>query len=259
MPDWSSGGRQTESFRLTAVITISAAARTRGESPARSGHLSVEEINTRILLLGQHGSGKGTLGQALERVDGYLFISAGSLIRRELAERVADAIGTELAAGRDAPPELSYSLLREAIASTAASAGTLVLDGFPRHPDQIGRLRDALSGDPDLILVLDAPTALLVHRIRTRLVCGRCDRVYGAEVWPTTPSVCDDCAVDLSRRAEDDDTQAIARRHEVWTREGAAILQALQPLAPVVRVDASKPPDGVLDAARLAIAALQGC
>jgi hypothetical protein len=65
--------------------------------------------------------------------------------------------------------------------------------------------------------------------------------------------------VDLSRLAEDDDTQTIARRHEVWTREGAAILQALQPLAPVVRVDASKPPDGVLDAARLAIAALQGC
>jgi adenylate kinase family enzyme len=165
----------------------------------------------------------------------------------------------ELAAGRDAPPEFSYSLLHEAVQAMPTADGTLVLDGYPRHADQIGRLREAISGIPDLVLALDAPTALLVHRIRTRLVCGQCDRVYGEATPPTSPSVCDDCAVDLGRRAEDDDAQAIARRHEVWTREGAAILQALDPLAPVIRVDASRSPDGVVDAARVVIATRRGC
>jgi adenylate kinase len=209
-------------------------------------------------LLGQHGSGKGTLGQTLERAHGYHFISAGSLIRREVARRGIGTVRTELAAGRDAPAELSYSFLGEAVEVSPASAEALVLDGFPRHADEIDRLCKAIGGIPDLVLVLDAPTALLVHRIRTRRVCTRCDLVYGVAVPPGRPAVCDGCTSELSRRPEDDDAQAIARRHEVWNREGAAILVKLGAIAPVVRVDASRSPGAVADAARDAIAGVQG-
>lgn len=204
--------------------------------------------------MGQHGAGKGTLGQQFERTEGYGFISAGNLLRQDIARhdlREAE-IASRLAQGKDAPEDLTYSLLRESMVK--AGDRSLVLDGFPRHANQIERLQRAIGGDPDLAVVLEAPTHLLVHRIQTRLVCTNCCAVYGPAVPPSVPGVCDVCRQELIRRPEDITGDSMIERHKVWTREGRAIVDGLAKVTCVIRIDASKSPEDVLNAVRAAIA-----
>jgi adenylate kinase len=203
-------------------------------------------------LLGQHGSGKGTLGQQFERTEGYTFISAGDLLRRDAVRRGEEDIASRLAVGQDASEDLTYSLLRESMAQ--AGPRSVVLDGFPRYARQIELLRRSIDGDPDLAVVLEAPTELLIHRIQTRLVCSGCRAVYGQAVPPAIPGLCDVCGSELIRRPEDTNIGSMIDRQTVWAREGSAILDALADLTRVIRVDASKSPGEVRQAVRAAIA-----
>lgn len=204
-----------------------------------------------ILLLGQHASGKSTLGRELARRDQILFLSAGELIRTETAlgypslQHIAD----DVAAGKDAPEDFSYGLLSRALAD-APSAGSLVLDGYPRYATQIARLQAVLGGPPEAAVLLEAPTEVLVHRSRTRVICGDCHEIYGEAVAPARAGQCDVCGGALINRPEDDDVGVIANRHRVWQKEAEAIVLGLQRHSKIVRIDATQIPERVVEQVR---------
>jgi adenylate kinase len=206
----------------------------------------------RILLLGQHGSGKSTLGRELARRDQALFLSAGELIRAETGrgspslQRIAD----DVADGKDAPEELSYGLLSRALESDAASGRSVILDGYPRHAAQIARLHAVLGRPPEVAVLLEAPTALLVHRSRTRAVCTDCHEIYGEVLPPAHAGECDVCGGGLINRPEDDDIDVITRRHRVWQKEAQAIVRGLEQLSPIFRIDATQSPQRVFERVR---------
>jgi len=204
-----------------------------------------------ILLLGQHGSGKSTLGRELARRDHVLFLSAGELIRAETAggspslRRIAD----DVADGKDAPEEFSYGLLSRALSDTP-SGRTVVLDGYPRYATQIARLNEVLGRPPEAAVLLEAPTELLVHRSRTRAICPDCHEIYGEMIAPTRAGECDLCGGGLINRPEDDDVDVITRRHRVWQKEAHAIVLGLEQLSQVFRIDASQTPQRVFEQVR---------
>jgi adenylate kinase family enzyme len=152
-----------------------------------------------------------------------------------------------IAAGGDAPETLSYSLLDKEIRARPGKYPSVVLDGFPRYARQMDRLIRALGQHPDAAIVLEAPTPLLVHRIRSRLICAECGAIYGDAVPPLAQGRCDFCDGRLRHRDEDHDPTAIAERHKVWDREGADIVERLEQLCPVVPIDASRSPVDVLE------------
>ena len=202
-----------------------------------------------ILLLGQHSSGKSTLGRELARSKQALFLSAGELIRAEITRGSPSGklIADDVADGRDVPEELSYGLLSRALESDASSRGLVVVDGYPRHATQITRLHAVLGRPPEAAVLLEAPTELLVHRSRTRTVCPTCHEIYGEAIPPTRTGECDVCDGQLTSRPEDVDVDVIVRRHRVWQKEAQAILAGLRQRSRIFRVDVTQSPQRVFE------------
>jgi adenylate kinase len=194
-----------------------------------------------VLLIGQQGVGKSTLGHALQELRSVRYVSGGALIRREIAAeteiglRIRDPIN----AGERIPPELMYELLgRELDGRTTEH---LVLDGFPLEAREHGEMI-AVVGEPDAVLLLDGvPTDELVQRIERRLECPKCYRTF----VDREQDRCPDCDAALEGRPEDADLEKIQRRHRRWVGAREGLIGLYDGIGILTRIDARRPPDEV--------------
>ena len=90
-----------------------------------------------MIFSGGPGSGKGT--QCARIVEEFRFkhISAGDLLRQEVAKETEQGkvIQEIMTQGKLVPPEITVTLLRQAILSNKEAVGFLI-DGFPRELSQ---------------------------------------------------------------------------------------------------------------------------
>lgn len=162
-----------------------------------------------ILLLGPQGSGKGTQGQRLAAELGMPFVSAGELLREEVAS--GSELGVKIKAiidpGNHVPPEMVGGLFDRRLERDDAKQG-LVIDSYPRNLDQLAVLQKNLV--PDLVIVLDITDDVGVERLVGRFQCPE------GHIWnvrtnpPKTEGVCDQDGLPLSQR--DDETEEAIRR-----------------------------------------------
>jgi adenylate kinase len=102
--------------------------------------MQIKEI---ILMIGPPGSGKGTQGRLLAQKIGYGYVSMGQTLR-EYAKKdtnLAKMIKTAIDTGKIIPDDWIKQIFLESVLSFHHEQG-LVLDGFPRDPDQIYLLED---------------------------------------------------------------------------------------------------------------------
>ncbi len=127
----------------------------------------------RVIMLSAPGAGKGTHGRWLRLHTGAAHISAGDLLRAEVA-RGSD-LGLQVAAyterGDLVPDELIFSILAPVVVAAARETGGYVLDGFPRTMPQA--LRAAQFGADlalasNAVIYLTAPEEELVSRLLDR-------------------------------------------------------------------------------------------
>jgi adenylate kinase len=127
----------------------------------------------RVIMLSAPGAGKGTHGRWLRLHTGAAHISAGDLLRAEVA-RGSD-LGLQVAAyterGDLVPDELIFSILAPVVVAAAKETGGYVLDGFPRTMPQA--LRAAQFGADlalasNAVIYLTAPEEELVSRLLDR-------------------------------------------------------------------------------------------
>jgi adenylate kinase len=122
------------------------------------------------LIFGPPGSGKGTQAARIEKDFGLRHLSTGEILRAE-AERGGE-LGNQ--AARMAKGELVPDDLVERIVETRLreeGAADLLLDGFPRTPDQARVLDSMLAAGGravELVLVLEVPEEELVRRLLHR-------------------------------------------------------------------------------------------
>lgn len=132
-----------------------------------------------VLVAGRPGAGATTQCARLAADFGFVHISAGDLVRAEIAERAAaaggagtidadtEALAAALKAGAAPPDDLVLALVRDAVAAAAPRRRFLV-DGFPASPAQADALPGIFGGQPSAVLLLDAPAAVCKARLQRR-------------------------------------------------------------------------------------------
>jgi adenylate kinase len=127
----------------------------------------------RVIMLSPPGAGKGTHGRWLTQQTGAAHISAGDLLRAEVAS--GSDLGRQVAAyterGDLVPDELIFRILAPVVVAAARDTGGYVLDGFPRTMPQA--LRAAQFGadlalTSNAVIYLTAPEEALVSRLLDR-------------------------------------------------------------------------------------------
>ncbi|MGO1770973.1 MAG: adenylate kinase [Microbacterium sp.] len=169
---------------------------------------------TRLLIVGPQGSGKGTQGAVVAGAYGVPVVSTGDIFREnirndtELGRRVKEITS----AGDLVPDELTGEIVRDRLSQPDAQAGFL-LDGYPRNGAQVADLDGFLSGrgeSLDAVILLEVPREESISRLTLR-----------AE----------------KEGRDDDTTDAIAKRLDIYESETAPIVDIYSERGVLDRID----------------------
>ena len=178
-----------------------------------------------VFVLGGPGSGKGTQCAKLVEAFNYLHISAGDLLRAEVASGspTAELINGYIKEGKIVPSSITVALLSKAIESSEQD--TVLVDGFPRALDQIDEFKRVTKLDCDFVLFFDCPEDLLTQRLLKR--------------------------GETSGRA-DDNLESIQKRFTTFREQSYPVVEQYGKLNKVRRVDSSQgTPDGVFQKVKI--------
>ncbi len=127
-----------------------------------------------LLLLGAPGSGKGTQGQILAQIPGFVHLSSGDLFRSlDPGSELGKLFREHSDRGQLVPDDLTIRVWRDHVQSLIDSGryrpatDFLVLDGIPRNPNQLSQL----SASVDILHVfhLSCPNReVLIQRVAGR-------------------------------------------------------------------------------------------
>lgn len=185
-------------------------------------------IETRIVVLGPPGSGKGTCAGFIGKMYGIPVIRTGDMLREAAAEGTEHGRVTKgyMDRGELVPDEIVILIVEERLNRPDCDDG-FILDGFPRNLVQAEAL-DRILGEMGVSLthvlniVADAET--IINRLSLRRSCPRCGAVYHLKNNPPEmDEICDECGAKLIQRS--DDTEEIIRhRFEVYEEKSRPLL-----------------------------------
>lgn len=181
---------------------------------------------TNILAFGPNGSGKGTQGAIVKEKYGVDHIESGAIFREHIKG------GTELGMkakeyidkGDLVPDDITIPMVLETLAKSKENGW--LLDGFPRSKAQAEALDKSLSEagmklDYVIEIVLDRQIAK--ERIMGRRLCANDNNhpnhIAFDAIKPVEKDgklVCRVCGGELSARADDQDEDAINKRHDIY-------------------------------------------
>ena len=179
----------------------------------------------RLILFGAPGSGKGTMGDFIQRDFNFLKISTGDILR--------NAVQQDSVAGRQAksfvesgglvPDELVIELVRRRL-SRGDLDGGYVMDGYPRTLAQAEALSLIASASEKAIFI-EVTEAEAVERLLSRLTCSACGAIYNLiSKPPKNTGTCDLCRGRVERRT-DDNEEAIRQRFRVYAERTMPVIE----------------------------------
>ncbi len=186
-----------------------------------------------VLFFGPNGSGKGTQGAILKDKYNIAHIESGAIFRENIKG------GTELGkkaksfidAGDLVPDDITIPMVLDRLQKDDCKGGWL-LDGFPRNKVQAEKLNEALEkADMKLTYVIEM---LLDREIAKARIMGR--RLCAAdnnhpnnvdiEAIKPDGDKCRVCGGELSMRDDDQDEEAINKRHSIYYNDVDGTLAA---------------------------------
>ncbi len=176
-----------------------------------------------ILFFGPNGSGKGTQGAIVKDKYKLPHVESGAIFRENISK------GTELGAKAKAyidrgdlvPDEITIPMILDRLKQADCKKGWL-LDGFPRNKNQAIKLDEALKAanmglDIVVEIILDRETAK--NRIMGRRLCvkdnNHPNNIYIDAIKPNGDK-CRVCGSELKTRSDDQDEDAINKRHNIY-------------------------------------------
>lgn len=175
-----------------------------------------------IIFISPPAAGKGTQSKFLSEEYNIPHISAGDLLRDEVAS--GSELGLELKAIMDAGKlvglEDILKLLENRLSKDDCKNG-YILDGYPRDMAQAKayeELLERLNMKLGHVIFLDIDKELAVKRTLSRLICPNCGSSYNLEVEEVKPKkdgICDRCGNSLKHRS-DDNEETILKRFDTY-------------------------------------------
>ncbi len=169
-----------------------------------------------IVLIGAPGAGKGTQARLLDERKGIPQISTGDMFRemKNSDTPLAREVQAIMASGKLISDDLTYKIVRERT-SKPDTAGTYVLDGYPRTAVQAEQLEELAKeqGKEIEAIEVDVPKEELMKRLTGRRSCPVCGEIYNIySKPPKTDGVCDiHPDAELQHRADDDEEKVKVR------------------------------------------------
>ncbi|OMO85835.1 Adenylate kinase [Corchorus capsularis] len=119
-------------------------------------------------VLGGPGSGKGTQCIKIVETFGFKHLSAGDLLRREIACNTADGamILDTIKEGKIVPSEVTVKLIQKEIESS--DNHKILIDGFPRSEENRIAFEKIVGAEPNIVLFFDCPEEEMVKRVLSR-------------------------------------------------------------------------------------------
>ena len=199
-----------------------------------------------ILIFGPNGSGKGTQGDLIMAKYGASHIESGVVFRKHIGE------GTDLGMqakgymdkGELVPDEITIPMIL-AILKEQGEKGWL-LDGFPRNMEQARKLKEALEAanmDLDYVVEIILDRDVARNRIMGRRLCAtnnnHPNNIFIDAIKPEG-DICRVCGGALSARADDQNADAINKRHDIYYNTEDGTLAAAYYFKDIVKAGTSK-------------------
>jgi adenylate kinase len=202
-----------------------------------------------LVLLGKQGAGKGTQASRLAEHYGVLHLATGDLFRAAINE--GTPLGKEAQSFMDrgelVPDDIVIGVVEEVFEKSDAVKQGFVLDGFPRTVPQAERLEKVLDAFPlDVVIDLDVPTEIVLHRIAGRRVCVQCQTPYHVDSPPKEDWICDVCGGEVVQR-DDDTEEAVMRRLELWEIQTLPLIHFYRRRGLLAHVDGTGDSDDVFE------------
>lgn len=179
-----------------------------------------------ILTFGPNGSGKGTQGAIVQKKYNMDHIESGAIFREhikggtELGKKAKEYIDR----GDLVPDDITIPMVLETLGKSKERGW--LLDGFPRSYAQAEALDKALkeSGmDLDVVVEIVLDRQISKERIMGRRLCANDNNhpnhIAFDAIKPVEKDgklVCRVCGGELSARADDQDEEAINKRHDIY-------------------------------------------
>ena len=176
-----------------------------------------------ILMFGPNGSGKGTQGAIVKQKYDLPHIESGAIFRENIGK------GTELGAkakefidrGDLVPDEITIPMILDRLKQGDCKNGWL-LDGFPRNKNQAIKLDEALKAsglDLDVVVEVILDRQIAKNRIMGRRLCvndnNHPNNIFIDAIKPNGDK-CRVCGGNLTSRSDDQDEEAINKRHSIY-------------------------------------------
>ena len=176
-----------------------------------------------ILFFGPNGSGKGTQGAILKDKYNTAHIESGAIFRdnikggTELGKQAKEYIDR----GDLVPDEITIPMILDRLKQDDCEGGWL-LDGFPRNKTQAVKLDESLKQAGmklDIVIEILLDREIAKNRIMARRLCvnnnNHPNNIFIDVIKPDGDK-CRVCGGDLLKRDDDQDEEAISKRHNIY-------------------------------------------
>ncbi len=190
-----------------------------------------------ILAFGPNGSGKGTQGAIVQKKYNIDHIESGAIFREhikggtELGKKAKEYIDR----GDLVPDDITIPMVLETLARSREKGW--LLDGFPRSLAQAEALDKALNESGmklDYVIEIVLDRQIAKDRIMGRRLCvndnNHPNHIAFEAIKPVEKDgklVCRVCGGDLNTRADDQDEEAINKRHDIYYDETTGTMAAV--------------------------------
>jgi adenylate kinase len=191
-------------------------------------------MDMNIIFFGPNGSGKGTQGAIVKEKYMIPHIETGVIFRDNISR------GTDL--GKEAkryidrgelvPDSITIPMILERLKEDDCRNGWL-LDGFPRNLTQAEELDKALEKegiDLGIVIEIVLDRQVAKNRIMGRRLCvndnNHPNNIYIDAIKPDGDK-CRVCGGDLKTRSDDQDEEAIDKRHNIYYDTGTGTMAAI--------------------------------
>ena len=176
-----------------------------------------------MLIFGPNGSGKGTQGAIVKEKFDIPHIETGAIFRNNISR--GTALGKEakgyIDRGELVPDSITIPMILDRLKQDDSKSGWL-LDGFPRNLVQAQELNKALKVEGislDIVIETVLDRQIAKNRIMGRRLCvndnNHPNNVYIDAIKPDGDR-CRVCGGELKTRSDDQDEEAIDKRHDIY-------------------------------------------